>query len=178
MLSTGGSISYLNARSFGVFHNVENTYHPTQVGPGMIIYNAAEQGLGSATSSLELATRSSTSNGYQTTVALTNIIVSDDEADFAIQVEDGEPHSGKSHYMREVARFTSKGNVGIGISDPTEKLTVAGTIETTEGGVKFPDGTVQTTAAAANSSVWNVNNTDINYTAGKMILGTETGHAH
>ena len=40
------------------------------------------------------------------------------------------------------------GNVGIGVTDAASKLTVAGMIETTLGGVKFPDGTTQTTAAA------------------------------
>jgi hypothetical protein len=40
-----------------------------------------------------------------------------------------------------------KGNVGIHTPIPTSPLTVAGTIETTSGGVKFPDGTLQTTAA-------------------------------
>lgn len=39
------------------------------------------------------------------------------------------------------------GNVGIGTSSPGEKLTVNGIIETTNGGVKFPDGTIQTSAA-------------------------------
>ena len=43
--------------------------------------------------------------------------------------------------------LTTTGNVGIGTTTPTQKLTVAGTIETTSGGVKYPDGTVQTTAA-------------------------------
>jgi hypothetical protein len=38
------------------------------------------------------------------------------------------------------------GNVGIGTKTPTSPLTVAGMIETTLGGYKFPDGTVQTTA--------------------------------
>ena len=41
---------------------------------------------------------------------------------------------------------TSSGNVGIGNSSPGQKLTVAGTIESTSGGVKFPDGTTQTSA--------------------------------
>jgi hypothetical protein len=41
------------------------------------------------------------------------------------------------------------GNIGIGTLTPTSKLTVAGTIETTLGGYKFPDGTVQTTAGLA-----------------------------
>jgi hypothetical protein len=40
------------------------------------------------------------------------------------------------------------GNVGIGTASPAEKLTVVGTIESTSGGIKFPDGTIQTTAAA------------------------------
>jgi hypothetical protein len=39
------------------------------------------------------------------------------------------------------------GNVGIGTTSPGEKLTVTGTIESTTGGIKFPDGTLQTTAA-------------------------------
>jgi hypothetical protein len=41
------------------------------------------------------------------------------------------------------------GNVGIGTDAPTAKLTVAGMIQTTLGGYKFPDGTVQTTAAVS-----------------------------
>jgi hypothetical protein len=38
------------------------------------------------------------------------------------------------------------GNVGIGTTAPTAKLTVKGMIQTTLGGLKFPDGTVQATA--------------------------------
>ena len=44
------------------------------------------------------------------------------------------------------------GKVGIGILNPTEKLTVGGTIESTTGGFKFPDGTVQSTAASNGGS--------------------------
>lgn len=39
------------------------------------------------------------------------------------------------------------GNVGVGTTTPTSKFTVRGMIETTLGGLRFPDGTVQTTSA-------------------------------
>jgi hypothetical protein len=40
------------------------------------------------------------------------------------------------------------GHVGIGATSPGEKLEVAGTVHSTSGGFRFPDGTLQTTAAA------------------------------
>jgi hypothetical protein len=52
-------------------------------------------------------------------------------------------------YMTGTANNYMAGNVGIGITTPAQKLSVAGTIESTTGGVKFPDGTTQTTAATA-----------------------------
>lgn len=39
------------------------------------------------------------------------------------------------------------GNIGIHTMNPGSPLTVAGMIEVTSGGIKFPDGTIQTTAA-------------------------------
>ena len=49
----------------------------------------------------------------------------------------------------------SNANVGIGTSTPQSKLTVVGLIETTTGGVKFPDGTTQTSAFATTSAIFN-----------------------
>lgn len=43
----------------------------------------------------------------------------------------------------EVMRITSAGYVGIGTTTPGSKLAVNGVIESTSGGIKFPDGTTQ-----------------------------------
>lgn len=45
------------------------------------------------------------------------------------------------------------GNVGIGSASPGQRLTVAGTVESTSGGFRFPDGTTQTSASSGSSSV-------------------------
>ena len=42
-------------------------------------------------------------------------------------------------------------NVGIGTTNPTEKLEVNGIIFAIQGGIKFPDGSIQTTAYQANN---------------------------
>ncbi|AHZ84675.1 hypothetical protein Bb109J_c1985 [Bdellovibrio bacteriovorus] len=49
--------------------------------------------------------------------------------------------------------ISQTGNVGIGAAAPTAKLEVAGTIHSTSGGIKFPDGSVQTTAASG-AATW------------------------
>lgn len=63
---------------------------------------------------------------------------------------------------------TLTGRVGIGTSTPTQLLTVNGTIESIAGGFKFPDGTLQTTAATP--SPWTVSGNSINY-AGNVGIG-------
>ncbi len=49
--------------------------------------------------------------------------------------------------VTEVTDFTiAAGKVGVGIANPNSALSVDGVIETTSGGVKYPDGSVQITA--------------------------------
>lgn len=47
----------------------------------------------------------------------------------------------------EKVMISAEGKVGVGTANPTEQLQVAGTIYAALGGMKFPDGTLQTTAA-------------------------------
>lgn len=73
---------------------------------------------------------------------------------------------------------TAAGNVGIGTTTPGQKLTVAGTIESTSGGFKFPDGSTQTVAAVSGVS-YPQNAQNGNYTlvladAGKQIYSANT----
>ena len=69
------------------------------------------------------------------------------------------PGAGSLHVMT-----LDSGRVGIGTINPTETLTVMGTVQSTSGGFKFPDGSVQTTAAlsAAGNDRYYTKAADIN----------------
>ena len=56
--------------------------------------------------------------------------------------------TGSNHFLGDSAITEAKlGNIKISTTAPTSKLTIQGMIETTLGGLKFPDGTVQTATA-------------------------------
>jgi len=51
--------------------------------------------------------------------------------------------------VTDLMTIKDNGDVGIGTVSPSQKLTVAGTIQSTSGGFMFPDGTIQTSASTA-----------------------------
>lgn len=71
------------------------------------------------------------------------------------------------------------GNVGIGTPTPGERLSVNGVIESKQGGVKFPDGTIQTTAPLPSEApVWSLNEQNDAYrSGGKVGIGTSLPEA-
>jgi hypothetical protein len=88
--------------------------------------------------------------------------------------------SGSSTYvLGDSSIFEDKfGRVGIGTNTPTSTLTIAGQVEITLGGLKFPDGTVQTTAFNPNQAVRSLNGLTGNVTlaAGANITITPSGN--
>jgi len=60
---------------------------------------------------------------------------------------------GWAGYFNGMGYFAS--NVGIGVLNPTSMLEVNGIIHSTTGGFKFPDGTIQTTAATGGPGTGN-----------------------
>lgn len=75
----------------------------------------------------------------------------------------------------EAAVFVDNdGNVGVGTQTPAERLTVTGVVQSASGGFKFPDGTVQTTAAVSSASIWSTNGATINYSSGNVGIGDAT----
>lgn len=73
---------------------------------------------------------------------------------------------------------TTAGNVGVGTTTPAQKLSVAGTIQSTSGGFMFPDGSVQSTAATGGGGFWSASGINIfNNNTGNVGIGTSAPNA-
>jgi hypothetical protein len=68
--------------------------------------------------------------------------------------------------------INQEGKVGIGTSEPSELLSVNGVVESSQGGFKFPDGSVQSTAAQNTPELWTQVSGGIALDHGKVGIGT------
>ena len=73
----------------------------------------------------------------------------------------------------ERMRLSSLGNLGVGTAFPGSRLTVSGTVESTAGGFKFPDGSAQSTAASKILSFKEFNSSGF-VTTTEKVIGTLT----
>ena len=115
-------------------------------------------------------------NGADTGDAIGGYFETSSDDGYGIYAEAPTALSGYAGYF--VGRGYFSNNVGIGTMSPGSPLTVAGLVESTTGGFKFPDGTIQTTAASGGGeSLWQQSGSDIYYDAGEVGVGVSSPQA-
>jgi hypothetical protein len=87
-------------------------------------------------------------------------------SDFSIKRITTPPDVGNN-----ILHINESGNVGIWTTSPQSALEVAGLIHSTYGGFKFPDGTVQTSAAAGSGGGWTDDGTNVYLTTSTDNVG-------
>ena len=141
-----------------------------------IYFNTGNVGIGTSSPDNKLSVGGSAIIGQDTTSGQTKLVIGEEDAsDKSLII--GYDHDNNyaslaigGDVFGTVLNITDDANVGIGTTNPGQKLTVAGTVESTSGGFKFPDGTTQTTAGGG-SSFWNQTESNIYFNTGNVGIG-------
>jgi len=142
-VNISGVIDAVGSRENGTFSFVESTLPHTSAHNSILhIQNASDDP--SSEANIQFAS-GSPAHGRATISATHDVSAGLYNGNLNLEVRYGTTNYRKAITMR------SSGNVGIGNEDPSEKLSVSGMVESTIEGFKFPNGTVQTTAASVNS---------------------------
>ncbi|MGI4875558.1 MAG: tail fiber domain-containing protein [Janthinobacterium lividum] len=179
----GGRSSYSITNDF-----IFNTYVAQTLTPAVLTAQAAGNvgvGTASPTQALEVAGQVfSNSGGFrfpdntlQTTAATTTAATtaSNGLTKTGNNIALGGTLTGATTIAQAGNNFSlTGGNVGIGISGPTQALEVAGQVFSNTGGFRFPDNTVQTTAAATTTAGNGLTKTGSNVTLGGTLSGATT----
>lgn len=88
--------------------------------------------------------------------------------------------SGSTYTLGDSVVTEKNGLIGVGLDTPTSQLAVAGIVQSTAGGFKFPDGTIQTTAGISPGQVVSSLNGltgPVSLAAGSNITITPSGNS-